>query len=206
MTAMNLASLVAAVAGNHDVLVYGLIVVLSFFWGPIISLMSGLLLKAGVLYFLPAYFCLMAGELLGDIAWYALGYRWGYSFIARFGKYFSIDIKKVEVVQKAFNKYHDSILFISKLTTGLGFAPVVLFTAGLSRVPFRRYMALNGFGQIFWTAGMLLIGFELGNLYTAVGAKLDLLSIAAIAIIIFLLLFGLGKYIGRRFIVRFIEK
>ncbi len=197
---------IISIATNHDVLVYGLIFILTLVEGPIISLICGFLLKAGALYFIPAYLCVMTGDLSGDVIWYFLGRRWGYSFINRFGRYFSINIKKVETVQKVFSKYHDSILFVSKLTTGLGFAPVVLFTAGLSKVPFRRYMALNGFGQIFWTGGLLLIGFGLGNLYTAVGAKLDLLSIIAMSGIVFLLMFGLGKYLGKRFITNYLNK
>jgi membrane protein DedA with SNARE-associated domain len=199
-------SWIIAVATNHNILVYGLIIVLTCIEGPIISLVCGFLLKVGALYFIPAYLCLMAGDLAGDIIWYTIGHRWGYPFIYRFGRYFSLDIKKVETVQKVFRRYHDSILFISKLTTGLGFAPVILFTAGLSEVSFRRYMALNAAGQIFWTGGLLLIGFELGNLYTSVGAKLDLVSIIAMSIIVFLLMFGLGKYLGKRFITNYLDK
>jgi membrane-associated protein len=201
---MDLISWIIVVATNHDVLIYGFIFVLACVQGPIISLIGGFLLKAGVLYFLPTYLCLMAGELVGDVMWYWLGYRWGHPFIKYFGKYFSIDIKKVEAMKKVFQKYHNSILLASKLTTGLGFAPLVLFTAGLSKVSFRRYMALNGFGQIFWSAGLILVGFALGNLYIAVGAKLDLLSIIATSIVIFLLFLGFGKYLGRLFIDRFL--
>jgi membrane protein DedA with SNARE-associated domain len=193
-------ALITTIATNHDVLVYGLIVIVTCVEGPIVSLICGFLLKAGVLYLIPAYLCLMAGDLAGDVIWYTLGYRFGYPFVKRLGKYFSLDIKKVETVQKMFNRYHNSILFISKLTTGLGFATVVLFTAGLSKVPFRRYMTLNAGGQIFWTGGLLLVGYELGNLYTSVGAKLDLLSIIATSIIIFLCIFGLGKYFSGRII------
>jgi membrane-associated protein len=203
---MNLASFIASVAANHDFLIYALIVLLTCVEGPIICLICGFLLKAGILYFVPVYLCLMAGDLLGDVIWYTLGRRWGHSFVKRFGKYFSISIKKVEAVQKVFNRYHDSILFVSKLTTGLGFAPVVLFTAGLSKVPFRRYMALNAGGQIFWTGGLLLIGFALGNLYAAVGAQLNLLLIVATSIVIFLIMFGLGKYLGGRFISTYMNK
>lgn len=200
---MNLLSWITGIATNHDVLIYGFIVVLACFQGPVISLIGGFLLKAGALYFLPTYLCLMIGELAGDVMWYALGYRWGHPFIKRFGKYFSIDIQKVGTVQKIFHRYHNWILLASKLTTGLGFAPLVLFTAGLSKVSFRRYMALNGFGQIFWTAGLILVGFVLGDLYVAVGAKLDLVSIIATSIVVFLLLFGLGKYLGGRLLKRF---
>ena len=203
---MDPVSLIIAIATNHDVLIYGLIVILTCVEGPIISMISGFLLKAGILYLVPAYLCLMVGDLAGDVIWYTLGYRWGYPFIQRFGKYMSLDIKKVEMAQKMFRKYHDSILFISKLTTGLGFAPVILFTAGLSKVPFRRYLGLNAAGQIFWTGGLLLVGYLLGNLYIAVGAKLNLLSIISTSVMIFLCIFGLGKYFGGRFVRNFNNK
>ena len=200
---MDLVALIIAIATNHDVLIYGLIVILTCIEGPIISMICGFLLKAGILYLIPAYLCLMVGDLAGDVIWYMLGYRWGYPFIQRFGKYMSLDIKKVDMAQKMFRKYHDSILFISKLTTGLGFAPVILFTAGLSKVPFRRYLKLNAAGQIFWTGGLLLVGYLLGNLYIAVGASLNVLSIISTSVIIFLCIFGLGKYFGKRFVNNF---
>ena len=104
-------------------------------------------------------------ELVGDVGWYWVGYRYGERFIKRFGKYVSITDKHVEVVKKMFEKHHMKILTISKLTTGLGFAPIVLFTAGMSRVSFRKYIEVNVLWQFIWSILLLGIGYYFGNIY-----------------------------------------
>ena len=125
------------------------------------DLIAGVLLKLEALKLVPTVIALAAGELGGDVLWYYLGRKYGESFIGRYGRYVGIKPHVVSRVKTLFADHHDIILFTSKLTAGFGFAVPVLFTAGLSRVPFRRYMMLNVAGQFLWTAGLLSIGYFL---------------------------------------------
>lgn len=168
--------------------------------GPIISFISGFLVRLGLLGFFYTYICLMVGELIGDVAWYWVGRRWGMIFIKKFGKYVSVTEKNIAMVKNMFDKHHAKILIISKLTTGFGFAPVVLFTAGMTKVPFLRYMTLNFFGQFIWTAMLMSLGFFIGHLYESFNSIIERVSIFAIVVGCLFLIIGFGKYLQGRII------
>lgn len=170
----------------------------AFLLGPIVSLSCGFLLRLGIVEWIPTFLALAAGELIGDVLWYYLGHRYGEQFVQRFGRYVGISPSMVLIVKELFNRYHDTILIASKLTAGLGFAVAVLFTAGLSRVPFRRYMMINIGGQIVLTSTLVTLGFYLGDIYLTVGGIFQKVSIFGITAFIFLCLFGFSHYLRKR--------
>ncbi len=170
------------------------------FMGPIISLGSGVLIKLEVFTLFPVAATLMASELCADVLWYWLGIKWGDSFVNRFGHYVGITRERVEGTKRLYNRYHDIIIFISKITAGFGIAPVIFFTAGLSRVPFGRYMLMNIFGQVLWTSAMLAIGYYLGHVYLSVNNWLDRSFYIVVILAAIAFLMGISKYLYEKFI------
>jgi len=183
---------------NYPVLVYGIIIIVSFVEGPILAVLCGVLYHLGLIYIVPVYFSLMAGDLIGDCFWYWIGYHFGHRFIERFGKYFSIHEKNVNKVSKIFHSHRDTILIVSKLTMGFGFALVTLVTAGLVKIPFRKYITLNATGQFVWTAILLSIGYLFGNVYTSIDNIAGKISLVALFILLFAGLIGYGKFVRRK--------
>lgn len=190
----------AQIIQNHNYWVYAIVAVASFFEGPILAMVCGVLYKLGLVPFTPIYIALMVGDLFGDTFWYTIGYHFGHPFIKRFGKYFSITESAVASVTRIFHKYQNSILLISKMTMGLGFALVTLVTAGIVKIPFRRYIFLNFVGQFFWTGFLMVIGYFLGNLYIQINSDLGILFIVALIIIFFMGLVGWGKYMKEKMV------
>ncbi len=170
--------------------------------GPVISMICGFLLRLNYFTFFSLYFVLMLGDLLGDILWYYLGYHFGHRFIRRFGKYVSITEEKIALVEKFFHRYHASILFISKITTGFGFSIVTLFTAGLVRVPFKKYILLNVSGQFIWTGMLIAVGYFFGELYTRFNKGLEIMWFVAALIIFIAVMYGFGNYLRNRLIIK----
>ena len=144
---------------------YLIILPIAIIEGPIITVICGFLVSAGQLNLYIVYLIVMLGDLIGDIGWYYLGYCYGHRFVKRFGKRFGITEEKISKAKEKFHNHKDSILFMSKLTNGLGLAVVVLFTAGLSKIPFRRYMVVNVVGEIIWSAMLLALGYFFGNIF-----------------------------------------
>jgi membrane protein DedA with SNARE-associated domain len=136
--------------------------------GPLVSLTSGALLFAGYFHFLPLYICLMLGDVVGDVVFYYIGYHFGYRFVSRFGKRFKITEKHIAKVQEIFHHRTNVILFFSKITNGLGFSAVVLFTAGLSRIPFLGYLSINLLGQLIWSGILIAVGYFFSTLYVQI--------------------------------------
>lgn len=192
-------------AANYPILVYGFIIIVSFFEGPILALFCGVLYRLDAVYIVPVYFSLMSGDLIGDCIWYYLGHHFGERFVERFGHYFSINTKNIKAVSKIFHGHKDTILLVSKLTMGLGFAVVTLFTAGMVKIPFRRYITLNILGQFVWTALLLTIGYTFGQLLVTFNNIIARISIFGVLLIFIIALFGFGKYMKNRMSDREVE-
>lgn len=177
---------------------YLLLVPFAVIEGPILSIYCGFLLHEGTLTLVPTYIALMAGDLIGDIGWYGVGYYFGYRFIRRFGKIFNVYEQDVKKVTDIFHRHKDTILLVSKLTTGFGFALATLITAGIVKIPFRRFLFLNFIGQFIWTAVLLVAGYFFGNVYSQIEGVFGKMSLVAGFIAVVFALFGFGKYLGRR--------
>ncbi|RJQ34216.1 DedA family protein [Candidatus Parcubacteria bacterium] len=178
---------------------YAIIAPAVFVIGAPVSLVAGVLLRLDVLELIPTSLMLAVGELAADVLWYWLGMRYGDSFTERYGKYVGITSASVAYTKQLFERHHDVIIFTSKITAGLGFGTVIMFTAGLSRVPFRRYMMLNIAGQFLWTASLLAIGYSLGHLFIDVSNIFEKMALVALAVIILASIIGFGRYLRTLF-------
>lgn len=158
----------------------------------------GFLFKLGQLSIIPAFFTLLVADLTSDIGWYALGYHGGHRFVKRFGRFFNLNEQSLEKVHRLFNAHPSKILFLSKISMGLGFAIAILFTAGMSKVPFRKYLLMNLLGGLIWTSFMLFLGYTFGKAYGAVANGLHLGGIIFLAALLFFALRGFQQYLKKR--------
>ena len=173
---------------------YLIIVPLSLVAQPLVGMLSGVLARLGYFDVFAIYGVLVVTAVCGDMFWYWMGYRWGMPFMTRFGRFVSITPRHVEGVKKVFSKYHASILLISKLTNGVGFALVTLFTAGLTRVPFWRFVGLNLIGESIWSAMIISIVYFLGDAYISVNNGLGKAFITVAILVLIGIIFGVANY------------
>lgn len=179
---------------------YPAIFVLAILEGPVTMAAVGFLLKLNYFSFLPAYLALLFGDLAGDIGWYLLGYFGAHRFIKRFGKYISITEESSARLSRIFRNHEGKILFLSKITMGFGFAVATLFTAGMSKVPIKKFIALNLVGGLPWTAFMMILGYTFGHVYLKISDSLRIGSIVFSVIILLLALKGFNTYIRTTYI------
>lgn len=168
--------------------------------GPAVSIFAGILLRLDQLALIPTCAALAAGELGGDILWYWLGKRYGESFVARYGKYFGISHSSTTAIKRLFDDHHGKIIFFSKLTSGFGFSMAIFFTAGMTGVPFRRYMALNIAGQLVWTTVLLSLGYFLGHFYLQITGAFEKAAFVVAVLILGALAVGYARYLRTRFL------
>jgi len=112
------------------------------------------------------------GDLTGDVMLYYVGYRYGVSVISKVKKWFGLTEERINKAKELFHNHKYKILFISKLTNGFGFAIPVLVTAGIVRIPFWKFIRTNIAGQLFWSAGLLALGYFFGGLYDSIHSVL----------------------------------
>jgi len=165
--------------------------------GPIIMVACGFLLRLGTFSFWPIYLVLMLGDFVADLGWYAVGYYGARKFAVRWGKYFSITPEVLEKLEKTFEKHHDKILFISKITMGFGFALATLVAAGMARVPLKKYALYNFFGGFIWTALLLAVGYFFGHLYTLIDRSFKVAFIVFVVALIGGGFYGAGRYLKK---------
>jgi membrane protein DedA with SNARE-associated domain len=128
--------------------------------GPLLMIACGFLLTFGALDFLPLYVSILAGDLMGDAAWYAIGRYFLDPFLHRFGRYFWVSKELLNQVKPLFKKFHTRILFFSKITLGFGASIATLITAGATHIPLKKYLAINFLGEILLVLVLLGIGYS----------------------------------------------
>lgn len=173
---------------------YPIIFLIVIIEGPIIMMMSGLLLRLGFASFWPIYFVLMAGDLVGDVFWYTMGYHFAHPLAGRYGKFIGLTPKLVEKTKSVFDNHQQKILFISKITMGLGLPQTTLVVAGMSKMPFKKYIGSLFLGQIIFTGVLLSVGYFFGNLYEKINNNLKILSVVTFIVMISLIIYAVKSY------------
>ena len=144
---------------------------------------SGFLYRIGGFMLLPMYFCLVLGDFTADMGWYLLGRYGSRTTVFKYGKIIGLTPEILEKIEKRFQKYHQKILIISKLTMGMGFAAVILIVAGIFKVPFKNYFILTLIGGFIWTALLVTIGYFFGNVFSLITGP-EKIIFACIALVI----------------------
>jgi len=186
---------IATLIGWFTAYQYPIIFALAIVEGPIIMTVGGFLLKLGYGSFWPLYFTLMAGDLVADTLWYNVGYHWAKPLTRKYGRFLGLTEELLAKTESAFHRHQNKILFLSKITMGLGFALVILVTAGMARVPFRKYIAFNAVGQFAWTGLLMGLGYAFGNFYLAVNEALRVMALVAFFVLLGAALYGVNKYL-----------
>src|SRR3989344_6842407 len=77
-----------------------------FIFGPLVSLVAGVLLRLDVISIVPTVLALAVRELTSDVLWDWLGHRYGESFVRRFGRYFRITPESISYAKRLFEQHH----------------------------------------------------------------------------------------------------
>ena len=102
----------------------------------------------------------VAGAIGGDQVGYLLGRTFGYGVVDRFGKYFFFDEKRLRMTQRFYETHGGKTVFFGRFMSILrSFGPVV---AGISRMPYTRFLPWSVLSCIVWGAAFTLIGYFFG--------------------------------------------
>jgi membrane protein DedA with SNARE-associated domain len=132
--------------------------------GPLVSAAAGFLVFLGYLNGFLTYVLLILADMVGDTLYYALGRFGGRKFVKKFGHYIGVDEKKLESLEKQFERHSGKIILGGK-TQAIG--AVALIAAGMAKMPYRDFMKYNFFGSIPKVLLFLAIGYFFGQGYSA---------------------------------------
>ena len=104
---------------------------------------------------------LIIAAISGDSVGYWMGRRFG-NWLMRQKETFFFQKKYMTRAQEFYDKHGGKTIVMARFVPAVRtFAPVV---AGMAKMHYRTCLSFNIFGGIFWSAGMLLLGYFLGSL------------------------------------------
>ncbi len=135
---------------------YFLLVFLVVLEGPSATLLGAAAASAGIMK--PPFVFLAAtiGNLTADSLWYSVGYLGKVEWFAHLQR-FGIRQHLIERLKRSMIKHSIQILLIAKFT--LSFMIPTLVTAGLLRIPWRRWFPVLILADTLWTGLLVSIGY-----------------------------------------------
>ena len=163
--------------------------------GPLVSLIVGFLIFSGYFSFLPAYFLLIWGDIIPDYIYYRIGFSGNKEkLLEKYGKRFSLISRNFGLVEKLWADHPWKLMFFSKLAYGLSIP--FLITAGLVRMPYKKFFAYALPVTFFQYGVIMSIGYFLGNSYYLAGRyiKYVYLLIAVLIVLVLIIYNFVSKY------------
>lgn len=180
---------------------YEILFPLALVEGPIVSILAGMLVAHGTLSLVPTYVILFLGDALPDALYYLIG-RWSgrTKFLERFGKRFAITEHRLAAIEHLWQHHTHKSVMLSKWAYGL--STPLLISAGLVRLPARKYFASVVPLALAQSAVLLTVGYYFGASYLAISKVIKGAGwIVAVGVAIFLTIYlVIGQYVKRSFL------
>lgn len=166
---------------------YFIIFPIAILEGPVLSILCGVLIARSILNPYSTYFLLLLGTIIGDTFYYCLGRFGGRPFIKKWGYLVKINEEKMDQLDHHFHfQAPKRTLFLGKTQP---WGSVILFAAGMAKMPFIKYILVNTAGSIPKVLIFLLLGFYFNEAYEAIDEYVQLTGIILTAIVIAIIIY-----------------
>ncbi|MDO8529458.1 MAG: DedA family protein [bacterium] len=142
---------------------YWIMVPLMIVEGPVITIVSAMLAKLGAFNAVIVFVFSVAGDMIGDMILYWLGYAFGMSFVNKVGRYIGITENLVLRMKSYFEKHGGTTVFSVKATTGLCWATFT--AAGIVRMDFKKFLKYSFLGGLVWSGFLVAMGYFYGYMW-----------------------------------------
>ena len=132
------------------------------------------------------------GSLAAAAVLYWIGYLFKpeaiYRFTGRYGKYLFIKVSDVETALRWFEQYGHRIVFFGRMVPAV--RSLISIPAGMSRMPFWKFMLYSSLGTVIWTTFLAAVGFYFGenqalmhDIFSKIGYAILTLAAAVISVL-----------------------
>lgn len=122
---------------------------------------SGFAWQKGIFSLPQLLFFASAGNIIGSMIAYTIGWYFGRPIVVRYGKHIGITNEKLDKLEGKFRKYGDWLVLFSKFIAGI--RVLVPYLSGINRMPLTRFAVLNIVSATLWTSAFVLLGRYVGN-------------------------------------------
>lgn len=150
-------------SGNYGLIVLLIAIESSFipFPSEIVMIPAGILVFQGKMSFTWAVVAGIVGSLIGSLFNYYLAIYAGRPLIAKYGKYFLIDEKKLASAESYFEKHGPITTFVCRLIPGV--RQIISFPAGLCRMNLWLFCLYTTLGAGIWMVILTWFGHYVGS-------------------------------------------
>lgn len=135
------------------------------------------------------------GSLIAAALLYWIGHKIPqqvlFKWVDRYGKYLFIKSADVEKSLDWFEKYGHRIVFFGRMIPAV--RSLISIPAGMSDMPFWKFMLYSGLGTVIWTTFLASVGFYFGNNVELMHQIFSQVSYFIIAIVIVIILWHLYR-------------
>lgn len=125
--------------------------------GESIVVIAGVLASQGYLELGDCITVISLGAVLGDTAGYGLGRVFGRDYFKRHGRFLFIKAKHLDKAVSYFQRHGGKTIFFGRF---IGFFRAMApFAAGVSKMPYGRFLVFNVTGGVLWATSFTLLGY-----------------------------------------------
>ncbi|MDI6778171.1 MAG: DedA family protein [Patescibacteria group bacterium] len=139
---------------------YPTMFVLMILEGPIVTIISAFLASMGFFNVFIVFILSVAGDVIGDIILYFIGYFGGPAITKKAQKFLKVKDSVVEKLKAKFHENSAKIVFYVKSTTGLSY--ITFITAGSLRMKLSKFVTFSILGGLVWSSLLVVIGYFFG--------------------------------------------
>lgn len=135
--------------------------------GETVLIVGAIYAGAGRLDVVPVALVAFAGAVAGDNIGYLIGRLGGRRLVERFGRYVLLTPERIDKAEGFFTRYGGGIVVVARFVEGLRQVNGII--AGVTRMPWRRFLAYNALGAALWVGTWVtlgeLAGAHIGTIY-----------------------------------------
>ncbi len=136
------------------------------------------------------------GSIIGSLLSYYMGLYGGNRFLAKYGKFFLVDLYDLKKTEDWFTKHGDKTIFISR------FIPVVRhlisIPAGISKMNIKKFCIYTLIGATLWNSFLAYSGYILGENWTAIKTYSEPISITIAILILIAFIYFVYRHLKHR--------
>jgi membrane protein DedA with SNARE-associated domain len=172
---------------------YPLMLVLMILEGPIVTIVAAFLASVGYFSVFAVFGLSVAGDVMGDIILYCIGYFGGQKILPGVEKFLKINRSTIDKLKQKFHENSGRIIFYVKSTTGLSY--VTFITAGTLKMRLSKFVLFSILGGLVWSSFLVIMGYFFGYAAEQISGYIKYASaiIIFIAVIFFAVLMWYKK-------------
>lgn len=124
----------------------------------------------------------VAGNVIGSLVAYGVGYFGRIELVKRHGKWLHITPRQLAWADRWFERYGGVTVFFSRMLPVI--RTFISLPAGVARMPFWRFTVLSTLGIIPWVLAWAIVGKQVGSNWDSLQEKLHYADYAIVALIL----------------------